>query len=151
MTSAPNPTPSITRIVTARTQTVVNESGKTYTRPDWIDGIRGRGMPPAGETIHQAWAGEVLPIAKRPEGAKLPAYGDWGPFLGKADFYELHYGPYLILMNSSKDRSFALKIPPNFLDGTDLVSGTAAKALLGTSLKPLTTVVLYNGAPDPGR
>ncbi|MGN6726379.1 MAG: hypothetical protein ACTHLZ_10705, partial [Tepidisphaeraceae bacterium] len=144
-------TPSITRIVTARTQTVVNESGKTYTRPDWIDGIRGRGMPPAGETIHQAWAGEILPIARRTEGAKLPAYGDWGPFLGKAEFYELHYGPYLILVNSSKDRSFAWKIPPEFLDGTDLVSGTAAKALLGTSLKPLTTVVLYHGAPDPAR
>jgi hypothetical protein len=137
-------TPTMTRIATVRTQAeAVPGSGRTYTRPDWIDGIRGKGMPPPGQEIHQAWAGEVLPISARPTGANAPAYGDWGPFLGKAAFYRCSYGPYLILMNCSEDQDHAVEIPPEFVNARDLISSKSAGDLSGAPLKPLSTIVLY--------
>jgi hypothetical protein len=69
-------TPTITRIATVRTNAQANPSGQTYKRPDWIDAIRSKGMPPPGQDLHQAWAGEELPISARPAGASLPKYGD---------------------------------------------------------------------------
>ena len=87
-------TPAITRIATVRTDFEVVSSRQTYTRPDWIDGIRGPGHPPPGDVPHQAWAGESLLIAARPADATMPTYGGWGPFVGKASFYRLRYGDY---------------------------------------------------------
>jgi hypothetical protein len=138
-------TPAMTRIATVRTAAeAVPGSGRTYTRPDWIDGSRGKGMPPPGQEVHQAWAGEVLPISARPTGADAPAYGDWGPFLGKAAFYQLRYGPYLILMNCSEDQDLAVQLPPEFASTRDLISGKPASELAADArLKPLSTIVLY--------
>lgn len=129
-------TPITTRIATVRTQTTVNPSGKTFKRPDWIDWARAKGMPPPGQDIHQAWAGEEMPIAARPEGATVPAYGEWGPFVGKAESYRLKYGDYLIVMNCSETKDLALDLPPEFANGRDLVSGRPAPAL-GASLTSL--------------
>lgn len=134
--------PTMTRLSTLRIRTEADSSGRTYTRPDWIDGIRSRGLPPPGEDIHQAWAGEVLPIARRPDDATMPAYGNWGPFVGKAALYEARYGPWLILMNSSQSREFPLNIPSEFAGSRDLVSGKSAAQLGDASLKPLTTIIL---------
>jgi hypothetical protein len=139
-------TPSMTRIATVRTQTQIAPSGQTYIRPDWVDGIRGHGMPPPGQEIHQAWAGEELPIAARPADATMPRYQDWGPYLGKAQRYQVQYGNYLVEMNSSENRDFPIDIPPAFAHGRDLVSGKSAHELTGLALKPLTTVVLW--APE---
>jgi hypothetical protein len=139
-------TPTITRIATVRTQTQVDSSGQTYIRPDWIDAMRGRGFPPPGQEIHQAWAGEQLPISARPADAPMPAYGDWGPFLGKAAFYELRDGDYLIAMNSSEAKEFPLRVPPEFAHARDLISGKSAEELGGRSVPRLSTVVLFE--PD---
>jgi hypothetical protein len=135
-------TPAMTRIATIRTLAQSAPSGHTYTRPDWIDGIRSKGMPPPGQEIHQAWAGEELPISARPSEATMPKYGDWGPFLGKAEHYQVQYGEYLIEMNCSDSKEFAIDVPSAFAGGRDLVTGKAAGELAGRSLKPLTTVVL---------
>lgn len=144
-------TPTLTRIATVRTQTQVTPSGQTYTRPDWIDGIRGPGLPPPGQQIHQAWAGEQLPIAARPADAPRPPYGEWGPFLGKAAFYRLQYGDYLIAMNSSEDREFALDVPAEFANSRDLISGKPAVELSGKMIPHLSTVVLCLPPNDRGR
>jgi hypothetical protein len=103
-------------------------------------------MPPPGQEIHQAWAGEGLPVSARPAGAALPAYGDWGPFLGKAESYQLQYGPYLVLMNCSEDKTLDIKTPPDVTTAPDLVSGKALSLDGGSiKVKPMTTVVLWLG------
>jgi len=135
-------TPTITRIATVRTQAQAVPGGQTYKRPDWIDGIRSKGLPPPGQEIHQAWAGEEMPVSPRPKDASQPADGDWGPFLGKAQSYRLQYGDYFIVMNCSEDKALAWTVPPQFAGGQDLVSGKPASDL-GSSLKPLSTVVLF--------
>jgi hypothetical protein len=137
-------TPAMTRLATVQTNTQVDASGKTYKRPDWIDGIRSRGLPPPGETIHQAWAGELMPIAARPADASLPKYGEFGPFVGKASLYELQYDGYFIAMNSSQTRSYDVPIPIEQHGGIDLMTGKRIAESSATTLPPLSTIVLYS-------
>jgi hypothetical protein len=140
--------PNITRLATVRPDVEVIGSGETYERPDWIDGIRDSGHPPPGAEIHQAWAGEIMPIAKRPDDAESPKYGDWGPFLGKAAFYSLQYGDYLIGMNTTENRSWTLHVPPAYRHARELISGKEMQLAGGVAVPPLSTVVLYLGKPD---
>jgi len=137
--------PSITRLATVRPEVEVIGSGETYERPDWIDWARGRGhVPPGRQEIHQAWVGDKMPIAKRPDDAKQPVYGDWGPFLGKAAFYSLHYGDYLIGMNTTQTSSYTLHVPPGCPRALDLVFKSKQTLLSGdVTVPPLSTVVLY--------
>jgi hypothetical protein len=137
-------TPGITRIATVRTEVVVDDSGHTYERPDWTDHLRNKGLQPPGNALHQAWAGEKMPIAKRPDGATAPTYGEWGPFVGKASFYALRYGDYLIGMNTTEDRSIPLHIPADRIHtrAKDLVSGTTLNLDGDIQVAPLSTVVL---------
>jgi hypothetical protein len=138
-------TPTIDRIATVRTQFQVPSSGHTYTRPDWMDAIRSRGMPPPSQEIHEAWAGDVMPIAPRPPDAKLPEYGNWGPFLGKAAFYSLRYGNYLIGLNTSEQTTYTLPIPADHTRAPDLISGKTIDLSSTLNVPPLSTVVLYLG------
>lgn len=140
-------TPQITRIATVMTDVEVNESGETFVRPDHVQGIRKEEkLKPPGDTTSQAWAGEIMPIAKRPDDASQPAYGAWGPFVGKADFYTLQYGNYLIAMNTTSKRTFTL--PGRQFDSMaiDLVTGRTVESKENISVTPLSTVVLYLGA-----
>jgi hypothetical protein len=135
--------PDLTRLATVRTETKVDSSGESYTRPDWIDAIRSRGMPPPGETIHEAWAGEIMPVTARPEDASQPKYGEFGPFVGKASFYQLRYGDYFIVMNSSYTRSYDVTIPADVQGAMDLVTSKRTEKSAIRSIAPLTTMVLY--------
>lgn len=139
-------TPDITRIATVRTNVEIIESGETYTRPDWIDRIRNKGITPPNQTIRQAWAGEKMPIAKRPDDAKSPKYGDWGPFVGKAAFYSLHYGRHLIGMNTTEDRTYTLQVPAGVKQAKDLVSGKVMDVSKPVQIAPLSTVILDVGS-----
>jgi len=137
-------TPRITRIATVRTEVEVNDSGQTFARPDHLQGIRNEErLKPPGDTSHQAWAGEVMPIAKRPDDASQPAYGSWGPFVGKADFYSVRYGNYLIGMNTTGSRTFTLPAPLDHPIARELVTGQQLSLKNGIAVPPLTTVVLY--------
>jgi hypothetical protein len=138
-------TPNITRLATVRTDVRVVTSGETYERPDWVDRIRDGSHSPPGEEIHQAWAGEKMPVAKRPDDAREPAYGDWGPFLGKAAFYSLQYGDYLIGMNTMENRSYNLPVPSGYSHAPDLNSGKDMAFNGEVTVPPLSTVVLYLG------
>jgi hypothetical protein len=139
-------TPDLVRLATVRSNVEINDSGQTYTRPDWIDGMRNIGHPPPGQEIHQAWAGEVLPIAKRPDDATQPEYGKWGPFVGKAAFYSLRYGPYLIGLNTTEDKTYTLSTPSGRAQAKDLVSGKVLDLAKPVDVAPLATVVLDLGA-----
>ncbi|MCB1133528.1 MAG: hypothetical protein KDN05_20590, partial [Verrucomicrobiae bacterium] len=139
-------TPVTSRIVTAMSHTEVIESGETYTRPDDIDWIRGdaRHRTPPGPKIHQAWAGEQLPIASRPVGASQPKYGDWGPFVGKAAFYWIQYGDYLIGLNTTEQNTYDLPVSSGAVPFIDLVSGRTLTADNGViKVAPLSTVILH--------
>lgn len=136
-------TPTVMRIATVKSQFEVVPSGKQYTRPDIIDFERIGGFPPPGQKIHQALQGEVLPIAKRPDDATQPAYGTWGPFVGKAAFYSLRYGDYLIGINTTETNTYTLPIPPGYNQAPDLVSGKTVDLTKDIKVGPLTTVVLY--------
>ncbi len=134
--------PKSMRLVTARTDTKVNESGQTYTRPDYINWIRGDSNKPPDEVIHQAWAGEKLPVARMPEGVPQGKAVKFGPYIGRADFYWLQYGDFLFGLNTTGDKTFDLPVP----DGSyiDLVTDTAVKPESGVvKVGPLSTVVLY--------
>ncbi|MGI6233155.1 MAG: hypothetical protein ACOYJF_09960, partial [Prevotella sp.] len=134
-------TPRLARLATARTDVKVISSGMTSTRADWTNSTRNNEVTAPGETIHQAWAGEVMPISKRPDDASQPEYGSWGPFLGKAAFYALDYGPYLIGMNTTEDKVYEKTVK----NGSyyDLVSKKTVEVRNGkVKVQPLTTIVL---------
>ena len=90
--------------------------------------------------IHSAHAGEVLPIARIPEGVKFKP-GDENIYAGKADYYELKYGNYVIAINGSTDKTFELSVPKaktvfNLTDHKKKVEEDVLK------VSPRTTVVL---------
>jgi hypothetical protein len=138
-------TSNIMRIATVKSQFEVDSSGQQWTRPDIIDTERTGGIPPPGENIHQAWRGEKLPIAKRPADASRPAYGTWGPFVGKASFYSLRYGDYLFAVNTTTDKTFELAPPASEREARELASGKTVKLSGPIKVAPLTTVVLRFG------
>jgi len=135
-------TPDMMRIATVRSDVEVIASGETYTRPDWIDRVRNGGLTPPGQDIHQAWAGEVMPVSKQPDDAAQPKYGDFGPFVGKAALYSLHYGDYLIGLNTTEDHTYTLAVPQAIRDAPDLITGRTVHLEGGVEVPPLSTVVL---------
>ncbi|MEI8037965.1 MAG: hypothetical protein WCJ14_06205 [Verrucomicrobiota bacterium] len=141
--------PRMMRIATVLAKFEVNATGQFWTRPDHIDFLRSGGFPPPDEVIHQAWAGEQLPIAKRPADAKLPVYGDWGPFVGKASFYHLRYGDYLFAVNTTENQTFTLPAPSGHAQARELVSGKTLNLNHEIRVAPLSTVVLL--LEKPGR
>ncbi|HKO81097.1 MAG TPA: hypothetical protein VJU78_11915 [Chitinophagaceae bacterium] len=134
-------TPAIDRIANIYIQSEFDSSGMYYTRPDWVN----LGFSAAREWyggIHSAHAGEILPIAKIPAGISFEP-GDENVFAGKASFYKMEYGNYLIAMNCSKVKSFQLDIPARF-DGAKILTTNNKYTETGKiMLSPQTTIVLY--------
>lgn len=137
--------PDMMRLATVKSRFEMTPSGEEWSRPDIVDFERSGGFPPPGEESHQAWRGEKLPIAKRPEGARHPAYGKWGPFVGKASFYWLRFGDYLIGLNTTEDKNYTLPTPEESGSALDLVTQKRTSLRGGVKVPPLTTVVLYLG------
>ena len=135
-------TPEIDRVATVKLETEFTASGMDYTRPDWTNfGFANGGHRYPAEFV-SAHAGEKLPIARIPEGVAFKA-GQENLHAGKGDFYRLRYGPYLIGMNMSEDRTFELEVPDHGGEVRELVSGKPPAA--GGTLKvgPRSTVVLH--------
>jgi hypothetical protein len=119
-------------------------SGMTYKRPDWINmGFGGGGVRYPGE-LHSALAGETLPIAKIPTGEAFKP-GDENPHAGRGSFYSLAYGPYLIGMNTTKDRTFSLKISSGSGAVQELNAGSShSYERSSVEVAPRSTVVFYS-------
>ncbi len=104
-------TPSYDRVAVVAEESEFEPSGLFYTRPNWTDfGFGNGGHAYPGKKSVSAHAGDVLPIAKIPDGVKFKP-GDESVYAGKADFYTLRYGKYLIGMNCSHSKTFQLKLP----------------------------------------
>jgi hypothetical protein len=118
-----------------------------YTRPNWTTfGFGNGGIKYPGDP-QSAHAGEKLPIAKIPEGIKFKP-GDESIYAGKGEFYRLRYGPYLIGMNMTRDKTFELKVSEGMKPVKELVSKRAGIAAGSTEkVGPRSTVVLYLGEP----
>jgi hypothetical protein len=139
-------TPGYQQVAVVHEDVKFDTSGMTYARPDWINFGFGDGGEHIGypSNLHQALAGETLPIAKIPWGVRFePGQESYFGWFG--DFYSLRYGPYLIGMNTTKDRTFLLDTPTGQNHALDLASGRVV-SLNGTlKIGPESTVVLYLG------
>lgn len=136
-------TPVLTRLVTAKIQSKVIGTGEFYTRPDYVDWIRGDASyrTPPGPKIHQAWAGEKLPIST-PPGGQVHTEGKFGHYVGRPAFYWLAYGDYLIGLNTTETQTYTLPVTGT---GTylDLVTGKDVIPQNGeVKVSPLSTIVL---------
>jgi len=144
-------TPGYQQVAVVREDDVkLDASGLAYKRKDWINfGFASGGTYiryPAD--IHQALAGEELPVAMSPADVKFKP-GEESYFAGKAEFYTLRFGPYLIGMNTTKGKTFEIKAPGDSGQVKELV-GKRADIKAGSIVKvgPLSTVVFYVGAKE---
>jgi hypothetical protein len=137
-------TPHLDRVAVVREETQFEPGGMEYTRPDWVNfGFGNGGMRYPGG-LHSAHTGEKLPIAKIPAGIDFKP-GQENFYAGKGSFYQLHYGPYLIGMNTTADKVFTLKTPPGLMKAQDLVSRKDVALKNGVSVPARSTVVLLVG------
>jgi hypothetical protein len=139
-------TPDADRIATVQLdRQVFQPGGEFYTRPNnpHLNGTRFSIVYPGDGDV---WtAGERQPVAKLPDGVKYMP-GEDNAYAGRADYYELRYGPYLIAMNSSKDRRYAVKLPRRGKPVRELASGkTIAPTARQWTLAPGTTAVIWLG------
>jgi hypothetical protein len=137
-------TPNYEQTAVVREEATFEPSGQVYRRPDWINFGFGNGGTniryPAD--LHQASAGEELPIAKPPPGVRIKA-GDESHFAGKAEFYVLRFGRYLIAMNTTADQSFPLTVQGAAGPAMDLGARLSVPAGSVLRVGPRSTVVLY--------
>ncbi|MFT4090349.1 MAG: hypothetical protein QM645_06425 [Asticcacaulis sp.] len=121
-------------------------SGLYYTRPDnpHINGTRFTVKYPDDGPV---WtAGEKDPVAKLPEGSKYVP-GEDHPYAGRADYYQMTYGPYLIAINASADKTFQLDLPPRNRTIKELVTGQNLPVNQSKlDIKPGTSAVVYLGS-----
>jgi hypothetical protein len=108
-------TPRYSQTAVVRVETEFEPSGLTYTRPDWTNFGFGNGGLRYPGSFHTAHTGEKLPIAKIPAGTEFKP-GQENVYAGKGSFYRLRYGPYLIGMNCTTDKTYRLdgkqEVPP---------------------------------------
>ncbi|MES2924180.1 MAG: hypothetical protein V4819_21695 [Verrucomicrobiota bacterium] len=135
-------TPAYDRIATVREEIQYTPSGMEYVRPDWTNFGFGNGGHKYPASFSSAHAGEKLPIAKIPDGIDFKI-GNENIFAGRGDFYQLHYGPYLIAMNMSADKTFELKVPESAGKLINLVSRTLVQSGSVSKVAPRTTVVIF--------
>ncbi|MBP2157889.1 MULTISPECIES: hypothetical protein [Asticcacaulis] len=139
-------TPETDRIATvALDRQEFEPSGLYFTRPNnpHINGMRFTVKYPDDGDV---WtAGEQNPVAKLPEGTQyIP--GEDSPYAGRADFYQLTYGPYLIAINASAAKSFDVALPARTQPVKELVTGAVVPpAIPALALKPGTTAVIFLG------
>ncbi|MEV6590096.1 Tat pathway signal protein [Streptomyces acidicola] len=139
----------IERSATVRQEVKYIADGRAFTEPDWVNweftvtdlDIPDGGFNPPGDALHQAYAGQVLPLAKAPDDVPERDLGVESPYAGRASFYRCAYGPYLIAMNTTADRSYTFTTQ-SFGESTNLVTGAKVSGDARLHVKPGTTVVL---------
>ena len=135
-------TPEVERVATVKLDTEFRPSGLDYVRPNWTNfGFANGGHRYPAEFV-SAHAGEKLPIAKIPDGIVFKP-GQENIHAGKGDFYQLRYGPYLIAMNTSADRSFDLTAPDHAGIIRNLTHGKKVRPGSTAKIAPRSTLVLH--------
>jgi hypothetical protein len=138
-------TPSVERDATVWEDVNFDDSGLTYTRDDRTIEAQTRRHEKSRGDVTQALEGETMPIAKVPPSTHYRP-GDENVFAGKGTFYTLRYGPYLIGMNCTMDRTFELPPQQNGpAVAKELVSGKEVSVRSPITVKPRSTLVLWFG------
>ncbi|MEO5712368.1 MAG: hypothetical protein ABIT37_02685 [Luteolibacter sp.] len=135
-------TPVYDRIATVKEEIEYTPSGMEYVRPDWTNFGFGNGGPRYPASFISAHAGGKLPIARIPAGIDFKP-GQENLFAGRGDFYQLRYGPYLIAMNMSADKTFELKAPDSAGKLTNLVTRKPVEPGSVAKVARRTTVVIF--------
>jgi hypothetical protein len=152
-------TPTTQRSASIREQSIVTAAG-AYPVPNWVcwdyaiddpsavGVIAGGGFPPPGPALTQALSGESWPIATLPSDVKSPSVGvdEFGVesvLVGKAPYYRCAYGPYLIVMNTSSDKSYTFRTEG--VGTASYLTDGGRTVRLGSEIlvRPLSTAVLY--------
>jgi len=134
-------TPQYQQVAVVYEDNKFTPSGQVWKRPNWTNFGFGNGGFHYPGKLDSALAGEELPIPKFPADVKLEV-GKEMPFAGRADFYQLRFGPYLIAMNTTKDQSFEAAVPAGLKDAPDLVSGQVVSLQGPVKIGPRQTLVL---------
>ncbi|MBE2202928.1 MAG: hypothetical protein IAE94_01110 [Chthoniobacterales bacterium] len=138
-------TPDFDRIAEVRGETQFTPAGE-FTVPDWTNMAFGNGGVKYPGNFSSAHAGERQFLAQAPAGQPPIKPGKESPHVGRADFYTLRYGPYVIGLNMSKDKTFPLKAP----EGSGKVMELVTKTLVtpgSTEQVPPRTTVIYRTIP----
>jgi hypothetical protein len=134
-------TPRYQQVAVVHEAVKFTASGEVWKRPNWTNfGFANGGLRYPGK-LESAHAGEELPIAKFPSDFPFQP-GKELPFAGRADFYQLRFGRYLIGMNTTKEKTFDMAWPPGLQASLDLVSKQAVSPDAPLKVGPRSTVVL---------
>ena len=131
------------QFVILREDVEFDPSGETVVRRNWTTGDHHNGYghihyPGKTDSIH---AGEVLPVARIPDWDKEFRLGEENGNAGRAEFYKVRFGQYLIAVNASEEKSFELDL--NSEPGASFVWFDSNKPASGKiTVKPNSTVVL---------
>jgi hypothetical protein len=137
-------TPAMDHMAVVREQISIDPSGHAWTRPaDLLGGSDPKFGKFAYPAAVGATEGETLPIAKYPNDVPTN-YGDVSPYAGKAEFYTLRYGPFIIAMNTTTGKSFDVTVPAG-APMRELVSRRAVAPGERLVIGPRSTVVLHAG------
>lgn len=137
-------TPTIERDATVWEDVQFDDSGMTFTRDGRVIEAQSSRHEKSKGDVQQAFEGEVQPIAKIPDGLKFKP-GQESVYAGKGTFYQLRYGPYLIGMNMTTNRTFELKRPDGVAEADELVSKKRLSLPEPLKVGPRSTVVLWLG------
>ncbi len=136
-------TPTYERIATVHEVEQFEPSGLTYIRPNWVNlGFGNGGLRYPGD-LQSAHVGAKLPVARIPDGVSFKP-GQENMYAGRALFYELRYGKYLIGMNASSEKTYTLIVPTDAA-ARELPSGKIVPFGKSIDVKPLSTTVLILG------
>lgn len=131
--------PRLDRIAVVHQQSQFVPSGLTYTERDRTNAAFADWLPKYPGEWHSAHAGQSLPIAKIPASVVFKA-GQENSYAGKAEFYQLRYGPYFIAMNTTADKNFDCVAPA---DAQNVASKKNVKTGQVLKVAPRSTIVLY--------
>lgn len=118
-------------------------SGLTWTRRNWTttDHYNGFGhihYPGRTDSVHE---GDVLPVAAIPDWDTEFKLGQENGNAGRADFYKIRFGKYLIVQNASYNKTFELDLSKE--QGASFAWFDSDKPASGKiTIKPNSTVVL---------
>jgi hypothetical protein len=140
-------TPTMDHLVTMNEQVKFPPSGLYAIRQNWTD-VNFRYGYTRQDHAQQAFAGQKMPIPVLPSGYKIRAgrngeTAQEGPYLGRAWFYRLHYGPYLIGMNTTRSGTYSLRVPRGVTRAENLSTGHNIEIDGPLIVKPRQTIVLY--------
>lgn len=138
-------TPTFEKIATVPVKIEFEKENVTYTRRNWINFGFGNGGThihyPNEKTLKSLHTGEVLEVAKYPEELKYNEKQET-PFAGIGEYYLLSYGPYVIAMNNTDNKTYKYTVPTG--SWIDVATSAKVQANSVINIKPNTTMVIRN-------